>query len=261
MGNAYNSRPEIQARHAENRRNPEWVRHEAVIAATKGKFLGHFKKKELASRWRREWIEAGKPLTHDLPEFDEWLQINREALILERDIARERQRMHDVFHDDWLASGQPATPRSPERSLELVAHFRATSPRGRAEATLRVADQSQRWYERERDEAASDIKRYRDLTIREFRNSFASALSVGASDADLSVDENPLLLDTLAAIDGLDVVDDVSAALGKRGNELEALARSKRGTPEWQEICLAMGAVRNAAASAWRVSYDSVLSA
>ncbi|MCS4088790.1 hypothetical protein [Rhizobium sp. BK176] len=64
---------------------------------------------------------------------------------------------------------------------------------------------------------------------------------------------HPLLEDTLKAIAGkTDIVDNVAAALSARADELAALAEAKRFTPEWSDLCIAMGAARSAAAEVWR---------
>jgi hypothetical protein len=108
LGNAYRNSPVIQARTLANMRNPEWVRHEEVIRNTRGLFLGHFKKKNLAREWQGEWVKAGKPSQpHDLPEFPEWLEAKREELTLKRDTEREDSRLRAMIHKRWVDAGMP----------------------------------------------------------------------------------------------------------------------------------------------------------
>jgi hypothetical protein len=95
---------------------------------------------------------------------------------------------------------------------------------------------------------------YAELVTAEFRRSFEKANRNGASALDAtSIVGHPLLSETLKAIEGkTDVVDDVAAALSARGDQLAAKAEANRQTPEWPDLCVAMGAVRNAAAEVWR---------
>ncbi len=94
-----------------------------------------------------------------------------------------------------------------------------------------------------------------NLVIREFTNSFKSAREKGMSDiAPAEVATHRLLTDTLRDIDGsLSSVDDVSAALSKRADDLHALAEINRNSPSWGDVCVAMGAVRNAAVAVWHL--------
>ncbi|MCZ7861010.1 hypothetical protein O9X98_06290 [Agrobacterium salinitolerans] len=94
----------------------------------------------------------------------------------------------------------------------------------------------------------------KSLVLLEFQKSFQNARNKNMSDlAPSAIGDHPLLLDTLRAIDGkTSSVDDASAALSRRADELEALAASCRTSPEWGDICVAMGAVRNAAVAVWR---------
>jgi hypothetical protein len=92
---------------------------------------------------------------------------------------------------------------------------------------------------------------YKNLVTEEFRKSFETAFSTQASSLDPEV-VGELLGNTLQAIEGLTVVDDVSAALTSRADELHAFAAANRSSPEWSDVCIAMGAVRNAAAAVWR---------
>ncbi len=101
---------------------------------------------------------------------------------------------------------------------------------------------------------------YVSLVTEEFRKSFESACARQMSSlCAFSVGDHPLLRDTLKSIDGhTEVVDEVSAALTKRAQELQAFATVNRDAPEWPDVCIAMAAVRNAAAEVWRVDAKRV---
>lgn len=80
MGNAHNSRPEIQARKLRDMNNPEFRRRRAMWTAARGK-----KRDEIAN-WNVAWNVAGRPA--DFPDFAVW-----------RLQERERQRAAE----QWLA--------------------------------------------------------------------------------------------------------------------------------------------------------------
>jgi hypothetical protein len=92
---------------------------------------------------------------------------------------------------------------------------------------------------------------YDALVTEEFRKSFENAFNNRMAGLDPQV-VGVLLGETLNSIEGLADVDDLSAALTKRADELQAFAAANREAPEWSDICIAMGAVRNAAAEVWR---------
>lgn len=77
MGNAHNSRPEIQARRLADARNPECARRAAIYRSAKGKFLGHFDKRTLVAQWNIEWNLSGR---RQQPDFPQWLENNRARL-------------------------------------------------------------------------------------------------------------------------------------------------------------------------------------
>lgn len=131
LGNAYRNRPDIQARSLANLRNPEWVRHEEVIRNTRGLFLGHFKKKDLARQWQGEWVKAGKPRQpHDLLEFPDWLEEKREELTLKRDTDREDRRLSAMIHKRWVDAGMPNPweTRSEEAAVAIEEFKRTAKP-------------------------------------------------------------------------------------------------------------------------------------
>lgn len=135
LGNAYRNSPLIQARTQANNRNPEWVRHEQVIRDTRGLFLGHFKKKDLARQWQGEWVKAGKPSQpHNLPEFPEWLESKRDELIIKRDTDREERRLSGMIHKRWVDAGMPNpwATRSEEAAVAIEEFKRTAKPKMRA---------------------------------------------------------------------------------------------------------------------------------
>jgi hypothetical protein len=148
LGNAYRNRPDIQARSLANRRNPEWMRHEEVIRNTRGLFLGHFKKKELARQWQGEWVKAGKPSQpHDLPEFPEWLEAKREELTLKRDTEREDRRLGAMIHKRWVDAGMPDpwVTRS-EEAADAIEEFKRTAKPKMREIAESVAAYNAQFY-------------------------------------------------------------------------------------------------------------------
>lgn len=95
---------------------------------------------------------------------------------------------------------------------------------------------------------------FNTIVTDEFSKAFDAARSRGMTDlAAAMIAEHPLLKDTLAACSGVEGdVDELSSALTKRADELAKLAAADRTDPQWGDICIAMGAVRNAAAAVWR---------
>lgn len=93
----------------------------------------------------------------------------------------------------------------------------------------------------------------RDLLVDEFTRSFASSRGKGMSGiAANAVATHPLLIDALHAVEGACTVDDASEALSKHGDKLQERAAANRASPEWPDLCVAMGAVRTTAAAVWR---------
>jgi hypothetical protein len=147
LGNAYRNSPVIQARMLANSQNPEWVRHEAVIRSVRGLFLGHFKKKELARQWQGEWVKAGKPRQHDLPEFPDWLEARREEMTLKRDTEREEKRLSAMIHKRWVDAGMPSEwgTRTEDAAAATEEFLRAAKPKLRAIAE-KVAVEMAKYY-------------------------------------------------------------------------------------------------------------------
>lgn len=149
LGNAYRNSPVMQARMQANARNPEWVRHSDAVRAAKGKFLNHFKMRDLANEWMGEWVRAGKPGIHDLPDFPEWLESRREALTRKRDIQREDDRLRGMIHKCWVDAGMPRHEDwgRNEKSLAAIEEFRHTAkPKMREIAEIVAADNA-RYYQ------------------------------------------------------------------------------------------------------------------
>jgi hypothetical protein len=130
LGNAYRNSPIMQARMQANARNPEWVRHRETVRAAKGKFLNHFKMRDMANEWMREWVSAGKPNT-GMPDFPEWLEARREELTLKRDTAREDRRLTGMIHQRWVDAGmpQPWITRTEEAALAIEEFKRTSKPK------------------------------------------------------------------------------------------------------------------------------------
>lgn len=144
---SYQSRPDVQARSLANARDPEWVRRREVVRLTKGKLLGHFRKRDLAWEWFREWVRAGRPREAGaMPEFDDWLVANREALILRRDIAREELRHTEFFVSRYRAARDAGISLSDEDRIEMTEVFRASGDPKIAAATNVVADNHIKYY-------------------------------------------------------------------------------------------------------------------
>lgn len=94
---------------------------------------------------------------------------------------------------------------------------------------------------------------FQQMVVDKFREAFRSAQANLMLDTG-TIEDHPLLADTLSKIDGLTVVDDVSLALSARADELQAMAEANRGSPDWPVICVAMGAARSSAFAAWNHS-------
>lgn len=67
------------------------------------------------------------------------------------------------------------------------------------------------------------------------------------------VDRNPHLLRALSALDGCRAQDVASKVLSGMADELHDRAQADRSAPDWRDLALAMGDLRNAAAAVWRV--------
>jgi hypothetical protein len=91
------------------------------------------------------------------------------------------------------------------------------------------------------------------IVIEAFQYSFANAKRDGMTDLDPPmIAEHPFVTETLVAIKGLSLADDLSATLSKRADELQKWAADNRSAPEWADVCIAMGAIRNAAVTVWQ---------
>lgn len=101
MGNAHNSRPEIQARRLADARNPECVRRAAIYRAAKGRFLGHFDKKRLVAQWNIEWNVSGRAPQIDFPQ---WLEVNRARLLDQKQREVGMQEQINASHRRLMAA-------------------------------------------------------------------------------------------------------------------------------------------------------------
>ncbi len=95
-------RPEVQARKAANRANPDWVRRREFVRASRG-----FKKKK-AVHWMLTWERSGRP--DGFPDFDEFWRSHPEALrwLEERKRTLAFDRWLKVKHAAWVAVGMPS---------------------------------------------------------------------------------------------------------------------------------------------------------
>lgn len=101
-GNAHKYRPEVQARKAANRANPDWVRRREFVRTSRGL------KQEKAKHWMLTWERLGRP--DGFPEFDAfWASHPAAQQWIEHRKANQRfDRWAKKKHAAWVAAGMPA---------------------------------------------------------------------------------------------------------------------------------------------------------